>query len=171
MHVYCYELTGENLDTVHARVLVTDDGMIAIESGFGGWTYWWSGGPTAWGHPDFRKLLLRINSHYVTGALSRGCRHYDGDATERAIKRYICEQRRTQSLNAAKARDEWDRLHFWGAVGDEQSFALWCEHTELLDEPWREGVYTVAPQLARCIELFWPLLQAGIRSELAAEAA
>lgn len=158
-----YVVSGERGQWL-ATVFLGADGVFSTVSDYGNYGYWWGG---IGGDGDVRRFLCGCNAHYLTGKLSPG-REYDGDATERGIRKHILEQRREKAYTKEFARVEWDILGSWASPSED--FRSWYEQTEIGDA---SEFYCDRPrqQAVAFVEKVMPRLCEMLRAEMAAEKA
>ncbi len=142
--------------------LVTDDGLVCCATDYGSYSHWW----TSTGYDDIRKFLLKIDTCYLLGKFASK-EEYDGDATERAIRKWICQARRDRELTKEEAREHWDTLND-NSVDNEFGFGCWLRETDIGDA-WEMAVHRTSPQASAFAERVWPRFCQALRDEMAAE--
>lgn len=145
--------------------LVTHDGLVCCNTDYGDYSYWWH----AFGD-DIIEFLLQINTGYLLGKVSPRD-EYDGEETEKEIKRLIIQARRDGSLSQEDAREEWDLL---GDLERSEGFALWLRDTKLDSEHgfgdlWELACHRVNRQAAMFAEKVWPRFCQMLRDEIQKE--
>lgn len=150
--------------SVWARIWITDDGCFSTVSDHGNYGYWW-GCPGC----EFRKFLTGIDSSYLIRKLAAGEHELNEQRTVDAVKELILRQRRSRSITADRAADEWRRLRATD-FNDEVSRSDWYLHTSLEDahEVLRYEPPMQVRMFAKCL---WPIFVEQLKAELAAEAA
>lgn len=82
-----------------------DAGSIAITGAYGPWEYTWS----SIGECTFGQFLKSLNMPYAMEKLAGSEMYeFDADATLKAVRAYICEARKHDSLSKDKARGFFD---------------------------------------------------------------
>jgi len=142
--------------------LITHDGMVAINSDYGTYGYWWS----STGRDDIREFLIQINSGYLLSKIAPE-REYYGDETEKSIREYILKRRREQEYTKEQAREEWDRLEDYD-LSESFGFQNWTQATEIGDA-WEFGHYDSPRQAVAFTERVWPVFCDMMRAEIRAE--
>jgi hypothetical protein len=92
---------------------------LAIESSFGGFAY-------AWSHlgVPFKQFLCGCDEYYVGKKMCQGEQQvFDAAATEKAIRRAICEKRRHDRWSAEAAREAWED----SSIEDQHDFSVWYD--------------------------------------------
>lgn len=147
--------------------IVTHDGLVCCNTDYGSYSYWWH----AFGD-DIIAFLLQINTGYLLSKVSPRD-EYDGDETEKAIKRLIIQARRDGDLSREDAREEWDLI---GDTDLERSegFALWLRDTRLdskhgFSDLWELARRGVNRQAAMFAERVWPRFCQMLRDEIQKE--
>lgn len=144
--------------------LVTHDGLVACNTDYGSYSYWW----TSTGCEDIREFLVEIDTGYLIGKFSPE-REYSGDATKKNVCSTILRMRREGSLTKDEARKEFDRLVDHD-LDSETGFAFWYRDTDLVDA-WEIPVYRANPRVVAFSERVWPAFVKRLREEMAAESA
>jgi hypothetical protein len=142
--------------------LVTHDGLVACNTDYGSYSYWW----TSTGCDDIREFLVKIDTDYLLGKFSPR-REYNGDATEKNVRSTILRMRRERSLTKDEARKEFDRLSEH-EFDSETGFAFWYKDNDLGDA-WEFAVYRANPEATAFAENVWPEFVRRLREEMAAE--
>lgn len=143
--------------------LITHDGLVACNTDYGSYSYWWM----STGCDDIRAFLVKIDTGYLLGKFSPHD-EYDGDATEKNVRRTILRMRREGSLTKEEARKEFDRLSEH-ELDSETGFAFWYRDTDLGDA-WEFAVYGPKPEAVAFTENVWPAFVRRLREEMANEA-
>lgn len=160
-----YDISGDEHERFGRQwlgtFLVTDDGLVACNTDYGNYSYWW----TSTGCADIREFLLKINTGYLLGKFAPK-QEYDGATTEKEIKAYICSERRVRGLTKEEAAEEWERVR--GSVDTEVDFADWL-HVTKLGDAWEFAQYRTNPQATAFAERVWPRFCDALRKEMSAE--
>lgn len=107
-------------------VFIDSTGVFSVVSDYGNWAYWW----TSFGD-DIRKFLTQCDSDYVGRKLGGAdLRVFDGEETQKEVRKEICRARREGELDRYRAREEWDNA---GIIDDEYTFQQFLEDTGLDD--------------------------------------
>lgn len=134
-----------------AVIHIDSKGFLGIVSDYGNFSYHW----TAFGD-DFKRFLLSIDEHYLHGKLSSTRSIYDGEATERAIKSHILDQRRSKRWPAERARDEWELLREHEVDHHTtDGFSLWYRDTSI-DDAYELHEMKPEPQCTAFCQKVWP---------------
>jgi hypothetical protein len=147
-----------------ADIVISDDGYFSTVSDYGNYAFWWGAAGDC-----FRSFLADLNSGYLCSKLGGARQYYDGDATEKAIRRHICEYRRHGWMTKEEAREEWETLKDY-PVDCREGFAIWYHETKMSDA-YEFAVFTHEPQLIHFTRAVWPVFARALRDELAAEKA
>jgi hypothetical protein len=163
MKVWRYALHDERTSN-QARITLLQErlshGEITVVSSWGNYAYAWWGT----GKEDFRDFILamRRDTDYLFGKLG-GRNVFDGELTEREIKRRILEARRSREIDNETARDEWDICGAFDSVDD---WKEWLERTFYF-QPCPYELYFTRPDPAvwQLCEWLLPRLAAAIERE------
>lgn len=142
--------------------LIDSSGMLACVTDYGNYAYKWS----SIGPRDFRAFLCGCDDGYLTGKLAPE-KSYDGDATEKHIRRTILEDRRRGELSCEAAREEWDLLDN-SDLSSEMGFGEWLRETTYSDA-WDFAVRTHSAEIQMFCERLWPRLVAQLKQQLEKE--
>lgn len=115
-------------------------GEFSIQSDWGTYGYRWSTARGAIGNRTLTQFLLSCDTDYIVRKFSmenRGelARQVCVQRTEEALKKHICEARRSGDLKKDAAREHWDDVVSWS----EHSFSMESCPDALytfLSEPW-----------------------------------
>lgn len=158
-----YQVRKERL--AWARIWITTDGCISIISDYGDFGYWF-GSPGC----EFRRFLTGCGDSYLMNKFSGGKEEFDRDATERAARDLVLENRRDRTLTKEGAREEWQQVCDvdWD---DEYSRARWYfEETKLVDYGASDVLHYRTPMHVQMfVKELWPLFIEQLKAELAAE--
>lgn len=146
--------------------LVTHDGLVACNTDYGSYSYWW----TSTGCDDIRAFLVKINTGYLLRKFSPR-EEYDGEDTEKAIKEFVIRARRDGVLSCEEARAEWDLIC---DLDRETGFAFWLRDTKLgtkhgFGDLWELACHRTNPEAAAFAEHVWPAFVKRLREEMEAE--
>lgn len=113
--LHCWQRTA-NVGTKHEGIYYC--GEITIQSSFGTWGYIW----TACSAP-FKHFLTKIEFDYAfTKFMGTKLDRFDGEASAREVLKSIIEERCSNGMSKAEAREAWD------AFDDVRSMAECGEH-------------------------------------------
>lgn len=145
-----------------ARIWITDDGCISVMSDYGNYGYWF-GDPGC----EFRLFLTHCDDDYLGNKFAGGKTEFDGEATVELIRERILHLRRTGSLAASVARDEWNALP--GVFDTPEDFQSWARDDTQLQDAYELSCYVRPHAVRNFFKRTWPLFKAQLREELAAE--
>jgi len=138
-------------------------GCVAILSDYGNYSHRWSRGRE---ERDMRQFLLNCSPDYVADKFGYGVRaEIDGEATREAIRSYIVERRREESIGAEIARQEWELAG--GDLDSDVDFSAWMRETSLEDA--YEFYRNHRPQLQSFMRQVWPRLRDCLTADLESE--
>lgn len=186
LRTWRYVLPSEKEDRFSGWAIVFMDstGAFATVSDYGSYAYKWH--TQGWGPGDFRRFIVHCDGDYVRRKLAPR-EEYDGEATLKAAKRTIIDQRRTYArllhegglssfrpneigrpLDSDEARAEWDLLKEHSDLDSESDLVLWAQHTRV---NYYEGIAQTrpSPQAVAFCERTLPRLQEMLKRQLAAE--
>ena len=154
-----------------AVFIITDDGMLFVQSDFGSYSHWW----TSMGQP-VREFLLSIDNSYLAGKLALGrddLRVLDVNQTINNLKQNIIEARRETVLDEAAARDLYDdivslsKIVYYG-TSDDSLYHQFMEYKNL-SEHFGFDVPTSKmwdPMLQGFLDNIWPAFRQVLQEEL-----
>jgi hypothetical protein len=152
-----------------AEVIITDGGYFSTVSDYGNYAFAWR----SFGE-CFRTFLLGAekDADYFTKKLQPGGDGpgdvYDGEATERHIRKLILEYRRERHWSRERAREEWDLLERFNLEW-EGDFGEWYRETQISDA-YEMAMHRRNPQTKAFVErLLAKRLCPIFRAELEAE--
>ena len=127
------EISVKNDHGAWARLLWEDNGRVIIISDFGHWSYWWGHR----GSDSVAKFLAGLDSFYMGNKmLGTHFRNHSDQETVKAIRKFICDERRNGDMEKHKAREEWAIAECY-EDGD-YDYRGWIENTSIC-EPWDLG--------------------------------
>jgi hypothetical protein len=144
-------------------------GRIQIASDYGDWQYYWG----ACGCP-FKQFLTELGIDYVAGKFGEGS-HFDEEKTIRHYKQYTIEQRKTDDLSAAEAREIWEDIKFLTNNGsdklDEFCNTMYNECHALMyffnHQP--DTIKIISPQFRMFWDNIWAFFVAALKREITPE--
>lgn len=151
-------------------------GEITIQSSFGTWGYIW----TACANP-FKEFLQEVEFGYAFGKfMGAKLEQFDGEASMRAMRERIIENRKHTWLSKADARALWDALedceseatcsqNDWVSALSHAAVSLRLDRkpdaAEFLSEPWEYIQTRPKPCAVNFWRTLWPLFIAELRRE------
>lgn len=145
-----------------ATAFIGADGVFSAVSDYGDYGHWWR----SIGCDDIRQFLCGCDADYLVRKFAPETER-DDEATVRAIKDCILKLRRSKSLTAEQAREEWD------LVENFDSPDVWYHETNLhqVTDVAELGRSRYKPQAVSFCEKVMPRLCEMLRAEMAAEQA
>lgn len=146
-------------------VFIDSRGVVSIVSDYGNWGHCWPVRHT--GHDDIREFLLRCDWDYVARKLGtrEDLQVFDGEATQKSIRRDICEARRHRCLDREQARERFDAVPEANTLFD---FYDWYQHSDI-EDPDEIVRYRMSFGLEHWVKVSFERLKAQIREQLATE--
>jgi hypothetical protein len=144
-----------------AIFVLGSDGFFAAVSDYGNYAFRW----TAMGC-DWRSFFARCDRSpdYYMSKLGQGATEYDGERTLANVKRRILSLRRDRSIDAERAREEWDLLENHSDLFAREDYAFWWQETTL-DDVHELAVYDYPPMLRAFCEKALPHLATMLKTE------
>lgn len=144
-----------------AIFVLGSDGYFSAVSDYGNYAFMWG----AHGCKDFREFLSRIDddADYFVRKLSPG-EVFDGEATEKEIRRHILNERRNRRISKKEAAEEWKLIDGY-IIDSELEFRDWSDETRLEDVwelPRHSHPWDVRNFVAKCMTRLVPLLKADL---------
>jgi hypothetical protein len=160
LHRYVYKGEG-SWGCGWAIFVLGSDGFFAAVSDYGNYAFKWSAMGCEW-----RQFFSRCDRSpdYYMSKLGQGANEYDGDRTLASVKRRILRDRRGGSIDADRAREEWDLLDRHSGLFSREDYALWYQETRI-DTAYELAVYDYPPMLRAFCEKALPKLAAMLRAE------
>jgi hypothetical protein len=178
VQMWRYYITGEGpLGGGWAEVVVVSTGMFAAVSDYGDYAHAWR----CPGEGGIRAFLAdkRSDYDYFARKFAGERRDWDGEATTKAVKRFLGQEYRDKNIDADTVREVLEEIRDANGFHERHDFDDWVTESVLADEEHGYDCYAlgtlaemVIPQdiVAFC-ELIMPKLAAMIRDELAREGA
>lgn len=142
--------------------LITHDGMVAVNSDYGTYGYWWN----STGRDDIREFLIKIDTDYLLGKIAPK-QEYDPQETEKSVKRKIIELRRANRIDKEQARTERDLVSD-SDFSCELGFYDWMKETKIGDA-YELACYRTDRQAVAFAERVWPVFCDMLRAEMKRE--
>lgn len=153
-----------------AEIVLTSSGMFAAVSDWGDYAYAWR----STGCSDFREFMIRLelDPEYVLGKISRAD-EYQKAETLRAVKKAICEARRSCAIGRDATRQFLNELHEeYNDLHYSASFTLWLNNSDgarAIGDAWEMAVHDHPHDAQMFCRRILPRLAAVLRAELEAE--
>lgn len=166
MKTWRYHLPSQGMEG-YAVVFIDSAGVFSAVSDYGSYGHVWS----HHGCRDIREFIMDLykDPDYAAKKLN-DCRPavYDGEATEKHIRRMILEYRREMSWTKNQAREEWELLDGCNNVFYRSDFDDWYQHTRF-DCANEFAVHRMNSQVMAFCTKVLPRLSQVLRDELMAE--
>lgn len=148
-------------------------GELSVQSDWGDFSYRWHANPSSLGAPDLEHFLAKCGADYVADKFRIPSKEFDPDATLRAAKAAIIEDRRKQNSDKTEARFAFEDLAYLD-FRDERAFIESVQrsatHSEIIEEPWELTKSRPTHQYEIFVKHLIPTFQADLRKRVEAHA-